>query len=251
MCRDIAINILSDFIFLLIIIASGWVLFVFTHRSRLLRFYGIDTSRRIIIYLSNLRVVSGGAIGIDNIHRSYEGSAAAFGEMQVANSFRDLFNYFLPSLSDTPGLLSKLLISDVQIQMLPSPLDQGQIEPSCSFIALGSPAYNAASGFVEKALRSQAQFGQMEQNRLAMCVGEVPPIFDLTYGFVERIVDREQQRCIFYAAGLSELGTVGAAHFLSTEWSRLHRRYGNDTDFVVMLRFESIDFRRWSIVFER
>lgn len=248
MLETIIVNVLSDFLFLLIIVALGWILFVFTRRTQLLKFYGIDTSRRIVIYLSNLRVMSGGAIGIDDQPRSYQGSAAAFGEMLVANRFRDLFNYLLPSLSDKPGVLSKLLVSDVQVQLLPSPLNQGQLEHSSSFVSLGSPAYNATSGFIERELHSRARF---HQDGVAMMVEDVPPITDTTYGFVERIVDHEQRRRVFYAAGLSELATTGAAHFLVTEWARLYRKYGSDNAFVVMLRFDPMDFRRWSIVFER
>lgn len=245
---SIIVNVVSDFIFVAVVILVGWTLFVATRRRQLLRFYGADASRRIVIYLSNLRVIPGGAIGIDNLRRSYQGSTAAFGEMQVASRFRDLFNYLLPSLSERPGVLSKLLISDIQVQLQPSPLSRGEVDRSCPFVTLGSPAYNAASGLAETELNSRARFGE---DCSTMVVGDVPPITDATYGFVERIVDRDQNRHVFYAAGLSELGTVGAAHFLATEWARLRRKYGYDTPFVVMLRFEPTDVRRWSIVFER
>ena len=249
MLKSIAVNIISNFLFLLILITIGWLLYVLTRRSRLLRFYGINVSRRMVVYLSNLRIMLGGAIGVDDRLRAYQGSAVAFGEMLAANQFRDLFNYLLPSLSDKPGVLSKLLISDVQLQLLASPLEQRQLEHSSSFISLGSPAYNVASGFIETALHSRTQF-QLGGGG-AMLVGDVPPITDTTYGFVERIVDEKRRRCVFYVAGLSELATAGAVHFLATEWARLYRKYGNNTSFVVMLRFEPTDFRRWSIVFER
>ena len=89
------------------------------------------------------------------------------------------------------------------------------------------------------------------QAQSAILVGGIPPITDASFGFVERLVDSEGKKNIFYAAGLSELGTAGAAHFLATEWARLHRKYGDSISFVVMLRIEPADFRRWSIVFER
>ena len=248
MLESIGVNVLSDFVFLLFIIALGWVVLALTRRTQLLKFFGIDASRRIVVYLANLRVERFGAIGIDGRQRSYQGSAVPFREMLVANRFRDLFNYLLPSLSDRPGMLSKILISDVQVQLLTSPLSQEQLEPSASFITLGSPAYNAASGFVETELQSQARFnGDYSE----ISVANVPPITDVTYGFVERIVDHDKKRAVFYAASLGELGTVGGAHFLATVWARLHRKYGNDTPFLVMLRFEPTDYRRWSIVFER
>jgi len=245
---SIIVNVVSDFVFVAIVIVAGWVVFATTRRTRLLSFYGLDASRRIVVYLSNLRVMSGGAIGIDSRRRSYQGSAGAFGEMHVATEFRDLFNYLVPSLSERPGLLSKLLISDVQVQLRPSPLSQGQIEPSCPFVTLGSPAYNAASGYVESQLNSKARF---VADGSAILVEDMEPLTDTTLGFVERIVDPERSKRVFYAAGLSELGTIGAAHFLATQWARLHRSYSDDTPFLVMLRFEPTNFRLWSVVFER
>jgi hypothetical protein len=313
--EGIAENIIADILCLVITVALSWAFFALTRRARLLRFFGVDKSRRIIVYLSNLRIVCGGAIGIDNQRRSYQGATAAFQEMLVANHFRDVFNYLLPSLSDKPNILSKLLISDVQVQLLHSPLSQEELERLSPFITLGSPAYNIASSFVEEKLRSQARFelgqaspqsdagppmraiptasdiGSEDSPTLilvsasgvaldwplsagpdntstvnleesgsyaepgevcsAILIEGVPPITDETYGFVERIIDHEQGRCVFYAAGISELATAGAAHFLATEWALLQRKYGNNIAFVVVLRFEAKDYRRCSIVFER
>jgi hypothetical protein len=312
--EGIAENVIADIIFLVVAIVLGWTLFLFTRRRQLLKFFGIDTSRRIVIYLSNLRVKPFGTIGMDGQERSYEGSTVAFYEMLVANRFRDLFNYPLPSLSEKPGVLSKLLISDVQVELLSSPLNHGQLETSSSFITLGGPAYNSASDFVETELHARAQFRfghvtptteteasaaesvkqssqtfttvvsssssssssvstsasgsvpssptclpmngldsrtEPAETRPAILVEGIPPITDTAFGFVERIADHEQKRCVFYTAGLSELGTVGAAHFLATEWARLYRKYGSNTSFLVMLRFDRTDFRRWFTVFER
>jgi len=320
----IAENLVSDVLFLLIAVALGWMVFIITRRVRLLKFFGISKSRRIVIYLSNLRVKPKGAIGIDGKERSYQGSAACFAEMQVANRFRDLFNYLLPTLSDESNLLSRLLISDVRVHIQRSPLNQGQLERSSSFVALGSRAYNIASSFIETELHSQVRlqlgnvslstpdesapwlqpsylppsfkdsepedeatptltpvsasgasidvdaFGFFENAVLgsastidldpdtdsekqppAVLMKDVPPITDKTCSFVERIVDHEADRSIFYVAGISELGTAGAAYFLMTEWERLHKKYGDSTSFVVMLRIEPTNFKRWSIVFEK
>ena len=317
-------NIVSDVLFLAMVVVLGWLVFVLTRRARLLSFFGIGQSRRITIYLSNLRVKLGGSIGIDGRERSYQGVATAFAEMQVANRFRDLFNYLLPSLSESPGFLSKLLISDVRVQLLPSPLDSAQIERSTPFIALGSPAYNVASQFVETNLRSRGRFELVETDPTpegqpgsysspniegmypgatgtyvgdigyafpsgspapvesqtpwepsenfvgsafsrggtsprpqprrkiaAIIVDGVAPMTDTTYGFVERVIDRDSKRPVYYAAGISELATAGAANYLISEWDKLRRKYGNDTGFLVMLSFDPRNFRRWAIIFER
>jgi len=315
MWNQIFVNILSDIIFLLILIAFGWLLFLVTQRFKLLRFFGIEKTRRIVIYLSNLRVTPYGAIGVDGKKRSYEGSAGAFGEIHVANRFRNLFNYILPSLSNNPGVLSKLLISDVKVQILQSPLNQGELETSASFVTLGTPAYNVASGFVENHPNSQAQFelGVSSKNKSSkpnkdgfvilptthsttieatvtevispspsgtasayqdaplvpsasgmvakeqsladrepeINVDGIHPITDTTYGFVERIRDNDTNRNIFYVAGLSELSTTGAADYLIENWRELQNKYGYEKNFIVMLRFEPTDYKKWTIAFER
>lgn len=313
--EGIAENIISSILCLVVPAVLGWALLIITRRTSLLRFFGVHRSRRVIVYLSNLRIVCGGAIGIDDRRRSYQGTTTAFLEMLVANRFRDVFNYLLPSLSDRPSILSKLLISDVQVQLMHSPLNQGELERSFPFITLGSPAYNAASRLAEERLHSQARFrlgrarsqpgaeapmatistvsdssgeviptltpvsasgvnldwllsaemgsastvdleesgseAEFEETSSAILVEGVPPIIDETYGFVERIVDREQDRFVFYAAGISELATAGAAHFLITRWAYLHRKYPKDAPFLVVLCFETNNYKRWSIVFER
>jgi hypothetical protein len=314
MLIDIFINICSDFIFLLIAIGIGWLFYLITKRFELLRFFGIEKTHRVVIYLSNIRVKKFGSIGIDGKERSYNSPSGAFGEIHVANRFRDLFNFILPSISDNPGILGKLLISDVKVQILQSPLKQGELETSTTLITLGSPAYNIASGFVENYKNSRAKFGlgvsskkkppntqedantilptthsmtvertvidtmsptpsgtaspfqvshlssspsgltfeekDLEEKEPEISVDNIPPITDITYGFVQRIKDSGDGRIYFYIAGLSELGTVGAADYLINNWHELCRKYGCEKDFLVMLRFNPIDYKKWTIAFE-
>lgn len=302
-------NLISDVLFILLAVIFGWIIFRFSRRAKLLDFFGIGKSRRITIYISNLRVKTGGAVGIDGQELSYQGSTAAFGEMVEANRFRNLFNYLLPSLSENPGLWSKLLISDVHVQLLISPLVETQIEGSTSFISLGGPAFNIASRIAENRLHSKARFStiavqethtpslhsssnaesdysgatgahvlnisvldtaahveppqvitqsgialnqhQAAKQLSALQVDGVPPMTETTYGFVERLIDHENKRSIFYVAGISELATAGAAHYLISQWEKLAGKYGTEKGFLVMLRFEPDDYRRWSVVFER
>jgi hypothetical protein len=260
----------------------------------------------MLIYLSNLRVVPGGAVGIDGRQRSYRGRAVAFLEMEVATRLRDLFVHLFPSLSDRPGLLSRLLISDVEVELIPSPLKEADLEQLLPFITLGSAAYNVASRFVERELHSQARIrlgykspvvgasavgplggsgddvltstaasgmdmewpqgvgmgtasvfsktgpeAGSEDAATAIVVSGINPITDERCGFVERLLDQKHNRLVFYVAGISELATAGAAYFLATRWKYLERRYPKGTPFLVVLRFESSDYRRWSVVFER
>lgn len=297
-------NIFADVVFVLLGLAVPWIILVVTKRRKLLRFYGIGEPRRIAVYLSNIRVKSFGAVGVDGLPRSYQGTTTPLGETTAANQFRDLFNYPLPSFPEPGRLMSKLLISDTDVQLAPAPFTAQDIVRSTSFITLGSPAYNIASRFVEDELSSQAKIRTInpaqddvaprtEQDldlplapgyayiehplqvsshgtadisatarwpgvpreehtsSSAIFVEGLPPITDTTYGFVERIIDHKRGRSVFYVAGLSELGTLGAAHFLAREWRNLHRRYRHDSAFVVLLRIQPGDYRSWSVVLER
>jgi len=296
--EGIAENLLSDFIFIAITLLFGFCIFRLTKRKKLLNFFGINESRRVAVYLSELKIEQGDATGIDGEPYSYTGSAVAFGEMESANRFRDLFNYFLPSLSDVPNFLSKLLISDIQIQLHRSPANIEEIERSASFITFGSPVYNLASKFVENRLHSKAKFntekivllssdstandmgilGLVEVKnespssipsgtpipesffesaskssqwikQPSITIAGIPPLNESTYGFVERIIDHENRRTAFYVAGISELATVGAANFLRTQWGKLQQEFGNDKNFLVMLKFEPSDYSKWTKIF--
>jgi len=67
----IAENIISDILLIMATIFLSWLLLIITGRKRLLKFFGVDADRRLVVYLSNLRIIEGGAIGIDDRPRSY------------------------------------------------------------------------------------------------------------------------------------------------------------------------------------
>jgi hypothetical protein len=87
-------------------------------------------------------------------------------------------------------------------------------------------------------------------NKKAINIEGIPPLQESTYGFVERIIDYENKRTVFYIAGMSELSTVGAANFLIMEWGKLQQKFGNNKNFIVMLNFDINDYRRWTKIFE-
>ena len=314
MLNDIVTNLLSDLIFVILAIVLTWIYYVLSKRKKLLKFFGIDKSRRIIIYLSKLNVLSGGSVGIDNNPRSFQGKAIANEEAKVASQLQSLFNYFLPSWGEKPGILSKLLIADIDVQILISPATTQEIEQSATFITLGSPAYNAASGYMDARQDALGKFGEVdgdgniiqssnsknhfpiissatviensapqnfggtadypsqllgtisesdEQNgswpsgtaidipgleskhlRPAIIVKGTSPRLDAEFGFLERIVDRDNQRNLFYAAGISELATAGAANYLKIKWEELYKKYGAHKSFLILLKFDPSDYRQ-------
>jgi hypothetical protein len=247
---DVATNLCANGLFVTILLAVGWISLRIRRRQTLLRFFGVDHSKRLVIYLSNLRIrpgKDGGAVGVDGVIRSYRGSTVTLEELTVAQKIRDLFTYGLPS-PEKPGLFEKLLLADVEVQIARSPSNHRDLESSSSFITLGSPGYNVASAYIEQLPSAQTKF---THDNFAVDVKGIPPVGDPARGFIERIVDTAQNRCLFYVAGVAEIGTTGAGYFLASEWRKLHRKYGNSKSFVVMLRFDPQDYRKSQIVFER
>lgn len=252
MCESIISGVIANFLFLLLMIFIAWILFVFTRRRILYNFFNINSSQRLILYLSNLRIVKGGALGIDNRNRSYQGLAVTFFEYLVSEKFRKLFYYPIQPLNEQPSLLKKVLFSDVNVEILASPLNKNEIDGKASIISLGSPAYNAVSKYIEENLNSNCRF-QIDNSEII--VGDAPPIKDTTQAFIERIIDSDNNRSFFYIAGLSELGTTGAMQILTNEWNRFRKKYGKDKPFLVVVKIyptsvptETI---KWTTVFER
>jgi hypothetical protein len=70
------------------------------------------------------------------------------------------------------------------------------------------------------------------------------PIADTNVGVVERIIDSENERYIYYVAGLSEMASAGAAYYLATNWKELKKTYDDDEPFVLLLRFQQDNYRK-------
>lgn len=234
-------NLTSDVIFLILVAVIAWLLVFFLRRRPIQRFFSIGESKRLVVYLSNHTVEQGESRGADNEPRSYKGLAVSFYELLVAEKIRNLFSYPFPSFADKPGILSKLLVSDAQVQIFPAPFNPENLEYSASVISLGSPGYNTASAFIEQWGDSQARFVSGFQ---AVAVEGIQPESNTLYGFIERIYDADKQRSLFYVAGLSELGTAGAAYYLATHWHKIRKQFGDSKNFIVMLRFDPGDYTR-------
>lgn len=241
-------NIASNLLTILIIAGVGWLIYFFTRRRRLLAFFGLKDRRRLVLYLSNVRVQPGGSVGVDGKPRSYSGTAIPENETILIPLFQRLFNFVIPGLSEQPGFLKWLLISDVAVEPLPSPSEAAGVEKDATFIAVGSPAYNSASLRIEQALNPLARFNA---EYAGFCLDQAHATTDLRCGFVQRVIDQVSGQTAFYVAGMSSLGTTGAAYFLATRWSHLAEKYKTSTPFCVVVRITENDPRGHEIVFEK
>src|SRR3989442_13015111 len=66
--------------------------YAFFGRRKFFAFYGLDGSRAVTIYLSNLRVPSGTALGLDGGARSYSGGAVPEYEVRLLPILHRMFN---------------------------------------------------------------------------------------------------------------------------------------------------------------
>jgi hypothetical protein len=248
LCNPWFQNIASNLLTILIIAGVGWLIYFFTKRRRILAFFGLKNHKRLVLYLSNVHVQSGGSVGVDGKLRSYSGTAIPENEANLIPRFQRLFNFVIPGLSEQPGLLKWLLISDVDVEPIPSPSEADSVEKSATFIAVGSPAYNSASLRIEQVLNPFARFNA---EYTGFCLDQANEITDLRCGFVQRVVGQFPEQTAFYVAGISALGTTGAAYFLATRWSYLAEKYKNSKPFCVVLRITENDPRGHEIVYER
>lgn len=221
MCLNILAGVIANALFLVATVLVGFTLQIF-RRKKLLRFFGIESSKSIVVYLSNIRVIQDGSLGIDGIPRSYQGTTITLGEALQASFISNLFTFIVPSLNNLPGFFRYLLISDIDVRTLPSPLSIDQIDRNSTIITLGSPAYNIVSQYVESQLHPRILF---TNGNAQISVTGLPNISNTTQGFLEKVWDADNNRWIFYAAGLSELGTIGSAFYLISRWKQLYGRH--------------------------
>lgn len=242
------VNIASQFIFLVLVVMLGVVLHRFTGRKRLLAFFNVEKSKRLVVYLSHLRIRSGGSIGVDEVPRSFGEGAIPLYEANMIPFVQRLFNFVVPGLNSQPGFLKWLLVSDVLVEVLPSPLSLLDVERRCTFVAVGSPGYNQASRRIEQDLGALAKF---TGDNSAIQLKDTPALTDLRSAFVQRVVDQNTGQVAFYLAGASSLATTAAFYFLCNRWQYLYKRFASAAPFCVVLRVPGTDPRVQEIVFER
>src|SRR6266511_4964608 len=181
--ESIAQNLVAELLFLLILLALGWLLYRVTHRRPLLSFFGIRGSKRLVVYLSNLSIQRGGAVGVDGLPRSFGESALPAYEVDLIPWLQRLFNYVVPGTNEQPGFLKWLQLSDVAVEFVPSPFNEAEIERDSTVIAVGSPGYNRASSYVEDSLHS---IGQFTNDMNAITLAGASPLHGDHYAFVQR-----------------------------------------------------------------
>jgi hypothetical protein len=256
-------DILSNVIFLLLAILIAYLWTALTQRKNLLTFFNTTDIKRLVIYLSNIKVLPFGAMGISQDKLSYQGETVAYGEMQVANQIQSLFNFIVPKLAESSQSIGRLLLSDVKVQISISPQEISELETEAPVVSLGSSAFNIASRHIEDLYQGSVKFrfapnpisgsttaqdsnlpvsvlvsNSTQENRepLSIFIDDLLLLDKPFYGCVERIRDPGGNRSLFYVAGLSEFSTKGAGYYLSSQWKYLYKKYGAGKSFLIQLK---------------
>jgi hypothetical protein len=244
---DLGKDLLASLIWTGVIVAVGWLL-IRKKRTRLIQFFGVERERRVVIYWSLVRVLQGGSVGVDNRPRGYYGPTIPSGELDLIAVYQRLFNYVVPSLQEQPGFLRNLLLSDVKVEISPSPLRKEDIDRGSSLVSFGSPGYNVVSQWIEDELRA---VGRFVPDMAAVEVDGIQPFHGMLSGFIQRVRIQDGPTMAFYVAGVSERATKAAAYYLASRWEDLQRRFGNRENFCVVIRAANDDFRNCTVLLER
>jgi hypothetical protein len=147
---EIWVGILSSlaFLFLLMLLGSGLLLW---KRRRLLGLFQVSKNRGLTILLARIEVRQWGSGGFDGHPRSFSGPTVAAGEAAAASALANVFEYLIPGLENQPGLLKTLFTRDVDVAVEPSPMTLAEIPNGRTIVAVGSPAFNIASHWVQLA----------------------------------------------------------------------------------------------------
>lgn len=306
-------NLSSDFlVFFLVVFAGGWLWIYFTQRKKLLSFFQTDKTKRVVIYLSDLRVLRWGTTGSSGGKLSYEGDAVAYDEMLAAHRLQSLFSFIIPALAEASETIGRIFLSDTKAEIKVS--QHGNIDKSAPIISLGTRAYNDVSEYIEKTGKGIVTFRfgamsnlelqnnetflgttvysstdpnpqitpsgifqpdilgyqgsspsgspsnddidiempqQVHQGPSEIIIEGETPIIDSTYAVVQRVMDTDNSRTLFLAAGLSVHATKGAAFYLANNWKVLYNKYGGEKPFLVGLQIDPHDYGLYSIKLEK
>src|SRR5712664_57587 len=90
----------------------------FFGRRRFLAFFGLDGSRAVTVYVSNLNVPSGTAVALDGAARSYSGGAVPEYEVRLLPTLHRTFNLLGAGTDRLPDVLKRILASDIEVIVL-------------------------------------------------------------------------------------------------------------------------------------
>jgi hypothetical protein len=227
-------GIISNLVTVAVILGGGGGIYWLTGRRRAKRFFHLGP-RGIVVYASQLNVVAGGSTGCDGQPRNYAGRAMAENELNCVNAVERFFSRFRPTWSPLSGPMSRIGLRwrDTAVSGVLAPPQATGIDRGPTIFAIGSPAYNTASGLVEASFPTLARFSSDYHSIEVQGAGSTT---DLSAFIVERGFDVEAKTCAFYAAGFTPAATAEAIDYLLGHWKELYRRYGATRSYARVMK---------------
>ncbi len=242
--ESVLAGITANILFVALTVGFGLTVLWFRRRA-LLRFWGMREVRKLRIYISHLRIQTGGAIDASGTPRSYQGSVVTQLESEMGATLKSLFSVSIPGRAVQPNWTRALLFVNTDVEAQPAPLQPQQIDQEGTVVALGSPGYNVVSGAIETNCKSPVRF--VDDNTAIQLPGNIK-ITDFRQAVVARLLSGD--RYWFYAAGMSETATAAAAYYLAKSWGRLDRVHRRSPSFFVAIQFSGDDFRNARVIAE-
>lgn len=235
-------NILADIILWL---GFGLLVYLFIRivRSKFLKFFGLETNRKLVVYLSNLWKPT---------TEKPEGYVLSEHEFRAAESINSLFGSTplrFPEL--VRGLVDSFWIGkELDITTTVSPLPTDGITFTNMIVVGGTPRNNVRRHYLSTGAPYLAIAGEQigtPANALA------PPLTpsvrirkghrkdevitgDYNFAIVEKIHDDEHRTVVFMCVGFRGDSSWAATEYLVRHWSELSKKYG-DKAFALCLGF--------------
>jgi hypothetical protein len=240
----------------------------------MLKFFGVSKIKKLVVYTSNIFVERYKSKGVEkNKYYSFTGETIPKFEAEAAFSMKDFFNFKLPNQLNQLEGLNRLFFSYVVVDVLLSPRDTNDYENESTVITLGFPTQNNVSKRVEEdfqpPVKLQANIGETDKFRLVSRVerpgtsasglqlgseGDIAIVSaekiysDPFVSFVQKIKDEENDRFIFYVAGLCEHATAGGLYYLKENWKELRKKFGNSSSFKLILKISESNIKKGKIL---
>ena len=237
-------NVASDFITIAFLTLAGTLVYRFSRRRGLLRFFGCAKTRKLCLYLSNLDILFGGAIDPEGKPRGYRGPSTPGYELPFIPAIYRLFQAPVPGLSSQPGLWRYLALRDVEIVASPAPGSILDIDEKATLVTVGSLGYNTVSREVERSFKPSVQLSTdgyvISPDGVRHDGSE--------YAIVGKYYSPERKQWAFYTAGPTRVGTTGAFLYLVRHWADLRRTFGDRSPFSMTIRVLDGDPSRCEVV---
>lgn len=214
-------------------------------RRQLIKFFGVTREHQIpIVYFSTVFVTRFGSKDFKGEPRSFFWPAIPDAELRVIQPLSRIFES--STLNNLPAWIRVWLsnsvhwsFSQIQPELLSSPENTRDVRQGGCIITVGSQYYNSAGTLFAETLSPLLQMDASSGISVVHGANAGEEFHFETNGdiaIVEKLYDRATDTTGFILAGMGIIGTIGAVHYLFTNWHELYQRF-DDQPFAICLRF--------------